>query len=133
MSTNDYVSKIGSKIVLIDGSRLTELMIEFGVAVATEATYTVKRIDNDFFEFDIVRFGPYQQGTFHRIDGCEKRLLAHQGQFGCRSSGSDAFKDQTRQRSTWSDGGGVWVVRATTERNLRCDIPIAIAYRGPGF
>jgi restriction system protein len=47
---NDYVAKIGSKIVLIDGSRLAELMIEFGVAVATDATYTVKRIDNDFFE-----------------------------------------------------------------------------------
>jgi hypothetical protein len=31
-------------------SRLAELMIEFGVAVATDATYTVKRIDNDFFE-----------------------------------------------------------------------------------
>jgi hypothetical protein len=40
-----YVSKIGSKIVLIDGSRLAELMIEFGVAVATESSYTVKRID----------------------------------------------------------------------------------------
>jgi restriction endonuclease Mrr len=49
-AANDYVSKIGSKIVLIDGSRLAELMIEFGVAVATDATYTVKRIDNDFFE-----------------------------------------------------------------------------------
>jgi hypothetical protein len=36
---DDY-SQIGSKIV----------MIEFGVAVATVATYTVKRIDNDFFE-----------------------------------------------------------------------------------
>jgi restriction system protein len=47
---NEYVSKIGSKIVLIDGSRLAELMIEFAVAVATDATYTVKRIDNDFFE-----------------------------------------------------------------------------------
>jgi hypothetical protein len=46
---NDYVSKIGSKIVLIDGSRLAELMIEFGVGV-TDATYTVNRIDNDFFE-----------------------------------------------------------------------------------
>jgi restriction system protein len=46
----DYVSKIGSKIVLIDGSRLAELMIEFDVAVAIEATYAVKRIDNDFFE-----------------------------------------------------------------------------------
>jgi restriction system protein len=47
---NDYVSKIGSKIVLIDGSSLAQLMIEFGVAVATDATYTVERIDNDFFE-----------------------------------------------------------------------------------
>jgi restriction endonuclease Mrr len=35
---------------LIDGSRLAELMIEFGVAVGTDTTYTVKRIDNDFFE-----------------------------------------------------------------------------------
>jgi restriction system protein len=47
---NDYVTKIESKIVLIDASRLAELMIEFGVLVATDATYTVKRIDNDFFE-----------------------------------------------------------------------------------
>jgi restriction system protein len=35
---------------VIDGSRLAELMIEFGVAVATDAMYTVERIDNDFFE-----------------------------------------------------------------------------------
>ena len=48
--SNDYVSKIESKIVLIDGSKLAELMIEFGMAVATDATFTVKRIDNDFFE-----------------------------------------------------------------------------------
>jgi restriction system protein len=47
---HDYVSRIGSKIVLIDGSSLPEPMIEFGVVVATDATYTVKRIDNDFFE-----------------------------------------------------------------------------------
>ena len=47
---NDYVSKIESKIVLIDGLKLTELMIGFGVSVATDAIYTVKRIDNDFFE-----------------------------------------------------------------------------------
>jgi restriction system protein len=47
---NDYVSKIRSKIVLIDGSRLAKLMIEFGVAVAADAIYMVKRIDNDSFE-----------------------------------------------------------------------------------
>jgi restriction endonuclease Mrr len=28
---------------------LAEFIIEFGVAVAPDATYTVKRIDNDFF------------------------------------------------------------------------------------
>jgi hypothetical protein len=32
------------------GSSLAELMIEIDVAAATDATYTVKRIDNDFFE-----------------------------------------------------------------------------------
>ena len=47
---NDCISKIESKIVLIEGSRLAELIIEFGVAVATDTTWTVKRIDNDFFE-----------------------------------------------------------------------------------
>jgi restriction system protein len=39
---NDYVSRIESKIVLIDGLRLAELVIEFGVTVATDATYRVK-------------------------------------------------------------------------------------------
>ena len=47
---HDYVSKIGSKIVLIDGERLAELMIDFGVGVTMEASYEVKRVDADFFE-----------------------------------------------------------------------------------
>ena len=46
----EYVSKVGTKIVLIDGSKLAELMIDFGVGVTTEANYEVKRIDADFFE-----------------------------------------------------------------------------------
>jgi restriction system protein len=46
----EYVSRIGSKIVLIDGPKLAELMTDFGVGVTTEATYEVKRIDADFFE-----------------------------------------------------------------------------------
>ena len=59
--TQTNMSEDGSKIVLIDGSRLAEkLMIEFGVAVATHATYTVKRIDNDFFEsILLLRFGGF--------------------------------------------------------------------------
>jgi len=45
-----YVSQIGSKIVLIDGERLTNLMIDHDVGVSTISTYPVKRIDGDYFD-----------------------------------------------------------------------------------
>lgn len=45
-----FVQQIGSKIVLIDGTELTNLMIEHDVGVSTVATYPVKRVDNDYFE-----------------------------------------------------------------------------------
>ncbi|EQD65587.1 mrr restriction system protein, partial [mine drainage metagenome] len=48
----DYVNDIDSKIVLIDGQRLAELMFEYGVGVSTVNSYDVKRIDSDFFEDD---------------------------------------------------------------------------------
>lgn len=38
------------KIVLIDGNQLTHLLYEHGVGMTDEMTYTVKRIDQDFFE-----------------------------------------------------------------------------------
>jgi restriction system protein len=34
---------------LIDGDRLTGLMIDYGIGVATQATYEIKRIDSDYF------------------------------------------------------------------------------------
>lgn len=37
------------KIVLIDGERLAELMIEHDLGVSVAATYQLKRIDSDFF------------------------------------------------------------------------------------
>lgn len=37
------------KIVLIDGARLAELMIEHDLGVSVAATYQLKRIDTDFF------------------------------------------------------------------------------------
>jgi restriction system protein len=37
-------------VVLIDGRRLTELMIDVGVGVNTSATYDVKRVDSDYFD-----------------------------------------------------------------------------------
>lgn len=37
------------KVVLIDGERLSELMIEHDLGVSVAATYQLKRIDSDFF------------------------------------------------------------------------------------
>jgi len=44
-----YVSTIEAKIVLIDGKRLAELMIDYGVGVTTVTTYQLKRVDSDYF------------------------------------------------------------------------------------
>jgi len=46
----EYVHHIGKKIVLIDGVQLTDYMIQHGVGVGVEVTYTIKRIDNDYFD-----------------------------------------------------------------------------------
>jgi restriction system protein len=45
-----YVDHIDPKVVLIDGRRLSELMINFDVGVATVHTYHVKRVDSDYFD-----------------------------------------------------------------------------------
>lgn len=46
---SEYVSRIDSKIVLIDGKTLARLMIDFGVGVTTVAAYEVKKLDSDYF------------------------------------------------------------------------------------
>jgi restriction system protein len=45
----DYVNNIESKIILIDGQRLAELMIEHHVGVSPVASYEIKKIDTDYF------------------------------------------------------------------------------------
>ncbi len=45
-----YVKNLDKTVVLIDGERLAELMIEFNLGVTLEQTYEIKRIDSDFFE-----------------------------------------------------------------------------------
>lgn len=45
----EYVEKINSAIVLIDGERLAELMFDHNVGVSTVATYPVKKVNNDLF------------------------------------------------------------------------------------
>ena len=47
---SNYVQNIDTKVVLIDGQQLAELMIDFDVGVNTAATYHLKRIDADYFE-----------------------------------------------------------------------------------
>ncbi len=45
----DFVSKVGTKIVLVDGERLADLMIDHDLGVSTTASYHIKRIDSDYF------------------------------------------------------------------------------------
>ncbi len=45
----DYVARIDSKIVLIDGNMLAQLMIDHNVGVASVASYELRRIDSDYF------------------------------------------------------------------------------------
>jgi len=45
----DYMPRNETKIVLIDGVQLAQLMIDFNIGVASVNTYELKRIDNDYF------------------------------------------------------------------------------------
>ncbi len=46
----EYASKIDSpKIVLLDGQKFAELMIEHGVGVSEVARFEIKRLDQDYF------------------------------------------------------------------------------------
>ncbi len=46
---HEYVSKIDSKIILLDGDRLAGFMIDHDVGVTPVASYEIKRIDSDYF------------------------------------------------------------------------------------
>jgi restriction system protein len=45
----EYTSRSDPKIVLIDGSRLTTLVIDYNVGVTPVQTHEVKRLDSDYF------------------------------------------------------------------------------------
>lgn len=45
----NFVSRIDSKIILIDGKRLSQLMIDHNVGVSTKDVYEIKQIDTDYF------------------------------------------------------------------------------------
>jgi restriction system protein len=46
----DYVQRTEKKIVLVDGTRLADLMIEHNVGVTVAQTFMIKRLDSDYFE-----------------------------------------------------------------------------------
>lgn len=48
----EYVRHLSQRVILIDGSRLTDLMIEHGVGVRITQTVEFKRVDEDFFSED---------------------------------------------------------------------------------
>jgi restriction system protein len=49
-NARDYAAALHQKVILIDGRRLAELMIEHDIGVAEEHSYSVKKIDSDYFD-----------------------------------------------------------------------------------
>lgn len=45
----DYVSNIDFKVVLVDGQRLAEFMMDYDVGVTGSTVYQLKKIDSDYF------------------------------------------------------------------------------------
>jgi restriction system protein len=50
VGAREYVANIDSKIVLIDGTELAQLMIDHGIGVTPHQTYEIKRLDSGYFE-----------------------------------------------------------------------------------
>jgi restriction system protein len=46
----EYAKSASKRVVLIDGQRLAELMVEYNVGVALAFAYEIKRVDGDYFE-----------------------------------------------------------------------------------
>ena len=46
----DYAQHLETKLILIDGQQLAELMVEYNVGVLSSGCYEVKKLDLDYFE-----------------------------------------------------------------------------------
>jgi restriction system protein len=47
-----YAKKVPQKVILIDGDRLADLMIQHNIGVSPALAYQVKKVDSDYFEQD---------------------------------------------------------------------------------
>ncbi|MBY0549690.1 MAG: restriction endonuclease [Candidatus Obscuribacterales bacterium] len=48
----NYANSVDTKIVLIDGKSLTQLMFDHGLGCASQSSYELKKVDSDYFEPD---------------------------------------------------------------------------------
>ena len=46
---HEFAAKIDSKITLVDGASICQLMIDYGVGVNPVASFELKRLDSDYF------------------------------------------------------------------------------------
>jgi restriction system protein len=46
----EYAQRIENRIILIDGTKLAGLMFDFDVGVSARSSFTVKKLDSDYFE-----------------------------------------------------------------------------------
>lgn len=46
----EYANTVSQKIILINGERLAQLMIDFDIGVGTDKTINIKKIDTDYFD-----------------------------------------------------------------------------------
>ncbi len=49
----DFAAKIDSKITLVDGASICQLMIDYGVGVNPVASFELKRLDSDYFSEEL--------------------------------------------------------------------------------
>ncbi len=49
-TATDYAQAVIQKVILVDGAKLADLMIEHDIGVSTTRTIALKRIDTDYFE-----------------------------------------------------------------------------------
>jgi len=49
-SAMEYVDRVSKRVVLIDGKRLSSLMVEHGVGVRIRTRYEIKELDGDYFD-----------------------------------------------------------------------------------
>lgn len=49
-TASDFANSVATRVILIDGERLTRLMIRYGVGVQVKRTIQIVEVDEDFFE-----------------------------------------------------------------------------------